>query len=147
MGHVTDKRREEVLVLATKTLHAAAPGLVPMKDLATQIGGQLGIPFQSARRYLRANVRHGFLVELCPDTEWRVCLPDSPVGDLFIAFQLYQCGEREERTRLVLAHPSSGLRPRHYPPVQPVSYLTTKEQVNLFVKRVQSKERRLAKAQ
>lgn len=148
MGHATDQRREEVRELAEKIINAAAPGLLTMTCVATQIGQDMGLPMQSVRRYLRASVRRGVLVELSPDPAWGVTWPEAALASVKvrIAVQLYKINPHAEATRLVLVSSSSGLRPRYYGPEKSQTYLTTRRQTRLFIRRVEGVRRRKGKA-
>lgn len=148
MGHATDQRREEVRELAEKLINAAAPGLLTMTYVATWVGQDMGLPIQGVRRYLRASVRRGMMVELAPDPQWRVAWPEATMAgiDVRIAVQLYRVNQHAEATRLVLASSSSALRPRHYGPEKSQTYLTTRRQARLFIRRVEGVRRRREKA-
>lgn len=131
-----EQRRRRAVELGREIIHAAAPGLLTVRQIATQVQEEMGGVFVNVRKDLRSGIGRGALIELCPDSAWRVMWPEAArwgFTRIWIGVQLYKVGEKQEATRLVLASHVSQGRPRRVAPNH-LTYLTTHENAVAFLR-------------
>lgn len=135
----SDVTRLRVLDLAQRAIHAAEPGILSVQQVAERLHKETLVSMKTVRRYMYLNFLAGHLINLYPDSAWRVTWPEAEeagIGTIRLCVDIFQLDDKRQATRLVLMPDWQRGRVRAVGPGT-VSYLTTKDYASEFVRRMQ----------
>ncbi len=123
-----NEQAAEALIEADRLIEAEAPGLYDTTSLAERVGLMVGVSAATAKRYLRAAVDAGRLLELKPNRGFRVTLPGEGAHHFRVVVENY----RPQRLIIVEGETTPYPVPSHYGPGR-TTYMTTPAQAKALV--------------